>query len=74
MNELEIRSATKHDKNFNIQDNHIEKYEKTSNGKWWLFQYFCMSYLERRRLNNSLLDIGHVKYEILTNNHNKKFN
>ena len=74
MNEPDIQFATKHDKAFTIQDNHLKSYEETSNGKWWLLQYFRMSYIERRRLNNSLLDVGHVEYEVLSNNHNKKFN
>ena len=73
MNEFDIRLATRHDKCFSIKNNYLKNYEETSNGKWWLFQYFCMSYIERRRLNNSLLDVGHVEHEVLTNNHKKKF-
>ena len=73
INECDLWLSTKHDKCHEPNINHVNAYKEISNGKWWIFKYFCMSYIERRRLNNSLLDKGHLEYEVLANNFSKRF-
>ena len=74
INEYDIQYATKRDSCCTIDPNHLDSYEETSNGKWWLFQYFCMSYVERRRMNNLYMDVGQVFYKPTTRNYCGKFN
>ena len=68
-----LRTATKRDKNKVIEDYRLNKYREFSKGKWWICQYFKMSFIERRRLNNLDLEVGHIFYDINTRNFNRRF-
>ena len=74
INECDLWLSTKHDKCYEPHINHVNAYKEVSNGKWWIFKYFCMSYIERRRMNNLNMDMGHIFYEPTIRNHCNKFN